>query len=314
MKVVQGLESLRKDFRNLVLTLGSFDGMHLGHQRVIERVVYRAREIKGTSMVITFHPHPRRTINPGNHPPLLTTSEQKLKLIGHLGIDVCLIINFDKNFSRMSPREFVVKVLHQHLHVKEIFVGSDYLFGKGKAGDLDFLIGIGREYGFQVNKVQAVRRRGEAISSTRIRQLIQRGELSQARELLGRPYSISGKVERGDKRANLTGYPTANLSPCEEVLPPGGAYIAWVRLDKEVYSGVVGIVERDKKRIVEAHLFNFNGDLYGANIEVVFWKRIRGKRHFSHKEEAKRQIAKDKETAEKVLKRFPLQNLNSVLE
>lgn len=305
MEVIKGLKNLQKDFRNLVLTLGSFDGMHLGHQKIIGRVVYRAREIKGTSMVITFHPHPRRIISTKNYPTLLTTTEQKLKLISHLAVDVCLIINFNKNFSQMSPREFVVKVLYQYLNAKEIFVGSTYLFGKGKAGDINFLIRMGKEYGFRVNKVKAVRRKGEVISSTRIRQLIQKGELSQAKELLGRPYSISGKVKKGDKKAYLIGYPTANLSPREEVLPPEGAYVAWVRLDKEVYPGVVGIVERDKRRMVEAHLFNFNGDLYASNIEVVFWKRIRGKRHFSHREEAKRQIAKDKEIARKLILTTP---------
>ena len=305
MEVIQGLENLQKDFGNLVLTLGSFDGMHLGHQKVIGKVVYRAREIKGRSMVITFHPHPRQIINTGNYPPLLTTIEQKLKLMSRLGINICLIINFDKNFSRVSPREFVIKILYRHLKAKEIFIGSNYLFGKGKAGNVDFLIKMGKEYGFQVNKVKAVWRKGEVISSTRIRQLIQKGELSQAKELLGRPYSISGKVKRGDKKANLIGYPTANLGPCEEVLPPEGAYVAWIRLNKEVHPGIVGIVERDKKRIVEAHLFNFNGDLYNSNIEVIFWKEIRGKRHFSHREEAKRQMAKDKEIAQKLILRFP---------
>ncbi len=305
MEVIQGLENFQKDFRNLVLTLGSFDGMHLGHQKVLGKVVNQAREIKGKSMVITFHPHPRRIINTGNYPPLLTTIEQKLKLISRLGMNICLIINFDKNFSRVSPREFVIKVLHRHLKTKKVFVGSNYLFGKEKTGNIDFLIKIGKEYGFQVNKVQAVRRKGEVISSTRVRQLIQKGELSQAKELLGRLYSISGKVKRGDKKANLIGYPTANLDPCEEVLPPEGAYVAWVRLNKEVHPGVVGIVERNKKRIVEAHLLNFSGDLYNSNIEVIFWKGIRGKRHFSHREEAKRQIAEDKKIAQKLTSRFP---------
>jgi len=302
MKVIQGLENLQKDFKNLVLTLGSFDGMHLGHQKVIGKVVNRAKEIKGTSMVITFHPHPRRIINKKKQPLLLTVTEQKLKLISSLDVDVCLVIDFDKNFSRMSPREFVVKVLQERLKVKEIFVGSSYLFGKGKSGDIDFLVKMGKEYGFQVNKVRAIRRKGEVISSTRIRRLIQKGELSQARELLGRPYSLSGKVKRGDKKACLIGYPTANLCPAEEVLPPEGAYVVWVILDKEVRPGVVGIVEKNKKKIVEAHLFNFNGDLYSSQIEVVFLKKIRGKRHFSHREEAKKQIAKDREIARKILR------------
>lgn len=303
MEVIRDLENLRKDFQNLVLTLGSFDGMHLGHQKVIKKVVSRAQEIQGTSMVITFHPHPRKIINLVNYPPLLTNSEQKLKLIDRLRVDICLIINFDQSFSQMSPREFVIKVLHQHLNTKEIFIGSDYLFGKGKVGDLNFLIRMGKEYDFQVNKVQAIQRKGEVISSTRIRQLIQEGELSQARELLGRPYSLSGKVKRGDKKANLTGYPTANLSPREEILPPGGAYVAWIRLGKAIHPGVVGIVERDKIKVVEAHLFNFNDNLYGMNIEVIFWKKIRGKKYFSHQEEAKRQITEDKKTAEKIFKR-----------
>ncbi|MCD5397860.1 bifunctional riboflavin kinase/FAD synthetase [candidate division NPL-UPA2 bacterium] len=305
MEVIRGLENLKKDFRNLVLTLGSFDGMHLGHQKVIERVISRAREIKGRSMVITFHPHPRRIVNNRDYPPLLTAGEQKLKLIDCLGVDACLIINFNKNFSRMSPQEFVVNVLHQRLHVKEIFVGSDYLFGKGKSGNMCFLSRVGREYDFQVNKVSSVRRKREVVSSTRIRQLIQKGELSQAKELLGRPYSISGKVKRGNKKSSLIGYPTANLGPCKEVLPLEGAYAAWMQLDKEVHAGVVGIIERNKKKIVEAHLFNFNGDLYGSKMEVIFWKRIRGKKCFSHRGEAKKQITKDKEIVQKLIPKFP---------
>lgn len=314
MEVIQGLEKFQEDSRDLVLALGSFDGMHLGHQKVIKRAVYRARKIKGKSMVVTFHPHPRQTINPGNHLSLLTTGEQKLQLIDCLEIDLCLIINFDKKFSQMPPREFVAKILHQHLQVKEIFVGSDYLFGREKIGDLDFLIKMGREYGFQANKVKALQRKGEAISSTRIRQLIKEGKLGQARELLGRPYSILGKVKKGDKKANLTGYPTANLGPGKEILLPEGAYAAWMCLDKKAYVGVVGIVERNKKKIVEAHLFNFHGNLYGSKMEVFFWKRIRGKKHFSNKEEARKQIAEDKEATQKILKGFPLQNLNPVLE
>jgi riboflavin kinase/FMN adenylyltransferase len=300
MEVIQGLENLQKDFRNPVLTLGSFDGMHLGHQKIVEKVVNRAREIEGTSMIITFYPHPRRIICGGNYPPLLTTGTQKLKLMRQLRVDTCLIINFDKNFSQMSPREFIARVLCQRLNVKEIFVGSNYLFGKGKAGDIDFLTRMGKEYGFQVSKVKARRRKGEIISSTRIRQLIQKGKLKQAGELLGRPYSISGKVKRGDKKSCLIGYPTANLSPGEEILPPEGAYVARVRLDKENYAGVVGIVEKNKKMIVEAHLFNFKGELYGSDIEVVFLEMLRGKMCFSRREEAKRQIRKDEEIARKM--------------
>ncbi len=300
MEIVHGLKKLPKGSRDTVLTLGSFDGMHLGHQKVITKVVNRAREIKGTSMVVTFHPHPRRIINTKNDPPLLTTREQKLKIISSLGVDVCLIINFNKNFSQMSPREFVVRVLQQNLKAKEIFVCSNYLFGKGKTGNIDFLIKMGEECDFQVNKVKAVIRRGEVISSTRIRQLIRKGKLGEARELLGRAYSLSGKVGRGDKKACLIGYPTANLIPREEILPPEGAYAAWVRLDKKVYPGVVGIVVKNKKKRVEAHLFNFNGNLYDSNIEVVFWRKIRGKKHFPHREEARKQIAKDRETARKI--------------
>ncbi len=300
MEVIRGLGKLQKDFRNLILTPGSFDGMHLGHQKIVKKVVNRAREMEGTSMIITFDPHPRRIICGGNYPPLLTTGAKKLQLMDHLGVDTCLIINFDKSFSRMSPREFIVKVLCQRLNVKEIFVGSNYLFGKGKAGDIDFLIRMGKQYGFRVNKVNAVRRKGEVISSTRIRQLIQKGELKPAGELLGRPYSVSGKVKRGDKKSYLIGYPTANLSPREEVLPPEGAYVAWVRLDKESYAGVVGIIEKNKKMVVEAHLLNFKGELYGLDIEIVFLKMLRGKMCFSHREEAKRQIRKDAEIARKM--------------
>ncbi len=300
MEVIRGLENLQKDFRNPIITLGSFDGMHLGHRKIVEKVVNRAGEIEGTSMIITFDPHPRRIICGGNYPPLLTTGSKKLKLMSQLRVDSCLIINFDKNFSRMSPREFIARVLCQRLKVKEIFVGSNYLFGKGKAGDIDFLIRMGDQYGFRVNKVKAVRRGGEVISSTRIRQLIQQGELKPAGELLGRPYSVSGKVKGGDKKSCLIGYPTANLSPREEVIPPEGAYVAWVRLDKESYAGVVGIIEKNKKMVVEAHLFNFKGELYGSDIEVIFLKMLRGKMCFSRREEAKRQIRKDEEIARKM--------------
>ncbi|MCK4261639.1 bifunctional riboflavin kinase/FAD synthetase [bacterium] len=305
MEVIYGLENIRGNYRGLVLTLGSFDGMHIGHQKVIRMVVERAREIEGTSMVLTFHPHPRRILKPENNLPLLTSTEHKLRLMKRLGVQACLVVNFNKRFSLITPHQFVAEILCKKLKVKEVLAGSNYLFGSGQEGDMSFLKKMGKQYGFKVKALKPLMRKGQTLSSTRIRQFIQEGLVSDAEKLLGRPYSISGRVIKGKKLSRCIGYPTANIKSGGEMIPPEGAYAAWVKWDGNILPGVLGIVKA-KEGVIEAHLFNLQKDIYGLQLEVIFIERMRGRMFFSDRKEAKEQIERDAQEAREILTQSPL--------
>lgn len=315
MEVIWGLENIRGTYRGLVLTLGSFDGMHIGHQKVIRMVVERAREIRGTSMVLTFHPHPRRILKPENSLPLLTSTEHKIRLMEGFGVQTCLVVSFNKRFSRVSARDFVIEILSRRLKVKEVLAGSNYLFGKGREGDMSLLKEMGKQYGFRVKALRSLVRKGQALSSTRIRQLIQEGLVSKAEEFLGRPYSIMGRVIKGRKLSRGIGYPTANIKSGGEMIPPEGAYAAWVKWEGNIIPGVLGIVNAVKQHwpkaggqegVIEAHLFDLQRDLYGLHLEVIFIERMRGRKFFSDREEARKQIERDERQAREILSRNPL--------
>ncbi|MCD5390403.1 riboflavin biosynthesis protein RibF [candidate division NPL-UPA2 bacterium] len=305
MEVIWGVENIRRSYRGLVLTPGSFDGIHIGHQKVIRMVVERARRIKGTSMVLTFHPHPRRILKPENNLPFLTSTEHKLRLVEGFGVRTCLVVNFNKRFSRISARDFVIEILCRQLKVKEVLAGSNYLFGRGREGDMSFLKQMGKQYGFRVKPLRPLVRKGQVLSSTRIRQLIQEGLLSEAEQLLGRPYSILGRVIRGKKVSRCIGYPTANIKSGGEMVPPEGAYAAWVKWDGNILPAVLGIVNAEEG-VIEAHLFDFQKDLYGLQLEIIFIERMRGRKFFSNREEARRQIEGDGRRAREILSRNPL--------
>ncbi len=309
MKVLVNSGSIRC-VRNPVLTLGNFDGIHIGHQKIIRKVVERARELGCPSAVYTFEPHPLRVVAPHKSPPLLLEREDKKRIIESFGIDYLILARFTKEFAAKHPREFVEEVLVRELSVKEVWVGHDYAFGRGKTGTVEYLKELGGEFGFGVRVVPACKRGGLVVSSSRVRELISRGEVKEAARLLARPYSIKGRVVKGRVVGRTIGFPTANLDVVNELVPARGVYAAYAKLNGRPYMAVVNIgtaptfsKKAHKAETVEVHLLDFRGDIYGKEMEVFFIKRLRDERPFDSVEELARNIDKDVSDARRVLKR-----------
>ncbi|VAX30926.1 FMN adenylyltransferase / Riboflavin kinase [hydrothermal vent metagenome] len=308
MVVIKGLHRLDKKFPDPVVTIGNFDGVHLGHQKIFRKVIDAASG-GGTSIVLTFDPHPLKVIAPDRKLKLLTPLDEKIRLIEMTGIDVFLCIDFDREFAKMAPEDFVREVLVDKLKVKHVIVGHNYRFGKGKKGTTDLLRRRGGKYGFKVNVVRNRRLSGYIVSSSRIRQLLLWGRVCEAATLLGRPYSIHGKVITGAGRgASILGIPTANIETPNELAPREGVYAVKVKINGNVYDGVANIGKNPtfggEALSYEAHLFDFNGDLLGKDIRLFFIDRIRGERTFPDAESLKKEIYKDIETAKLILKEY----------
>ncbi|HEC98443.1 MAG TPA: bifunctional riboflavin kinase/FAD synthetase [Nitrospirae bacterium] len=306
MVLIKGLHTLDKAFPDPVVTIGNFDGVHLGHQKIFRKVVDIARD-GGTSMVLTFDPHPLKVIAPDRKLKLLTPLDEKIRLIEMTGIDVFLCIDFDREFAKMAPDDFVREVLVDKLKVKHVIVGHNYRFGKGKKGTTDLLRRRGGKYGFKVSVVRNRIISGYTVSSSRIRQLLLWGRVCEAATLLGRPYSIHGKVITGAGRgASILGIPTANIETPNELAPREGVYAVKVKINGNVYDGVANIGKNPtfggESLSYEAHLFDFNGDLLGKDIRLFFIDRIRGEKTFPDAESLKKEIDKDIETAKLILK------------
>lgn len=283
--------------RPVVVALGNFDGVHLGHQAVLARAVEEARALGGRVVAATFWPHPRSVLGAGSSPGLLTTIEARREALLEYGADEVRTIPFDLDLSRKSPKEFVRDVLVGELGARAVVVGENFRFGYKAAGDFEELGRLMREFGGEAHAVE-VRGAGGEISSTRIRALLLEGDVSGAARLLGRPYGVSGEVVVGDRRGRTIGFPTANVWPDPAVIvPAGGVYACFVRIGEKTHAactnvGVAPTFERGENRI-EAHLLDFAEDLYGRVIEVRFLQRIRTERRFSGVEELKEQIGQD---------------------
>ncbi len=235
MEIIKGIEALNKSYPNTVLTIGNFDGVHLGHQKIFLKVIERAREIKGTSMVMTFEPHPIKVLSPEKDIKLLTPFEEKAKLIENTGIDVLLCIRFDRKFANLLPDEFIKEILVNKINAKEIIVGSNYTFGRGKKGNVDILRGRSKKYGFNVKVVRYVKVKGIIVSSSSIRSFLMKGDVSGVSNLLGRAYSIEGTVIRGKGRGKrLMNIPTANITTPVEISPKEGVYAVKVGLNDHI--------------------------------------------------------------------------------
>ncbi|HET6885031.1 MAG TPA: bifunctional riboflavin kinase/FAD synthetase [Rubrobacteraceae bacterium] len=291
---------------NVVVALGNFDGVHLGHQVVLRRAVEEGRRRGERVIAATFHPHPRAVLAPGSEPRLLTTLELRREALHRYGADEVRVIRFDEALSRMSPEEFVGDVLVGEIGAGAVVVGENFRFGHRAAGDVGDLRRIMRWYGGEAYSVPVRSEDGRApISSSRIRMLVGEGSVEEAAMLLGRPYVVRGEVVVGDKRGRTIGFPTANVLPDPAlVVPARGVYGGFVRVGKELYPactnvGVAPTFERRESR-VEAYLLGFGGDLYGRVIDVSFIGRIREERRFSGVEELKRQIARDVEEARRI--------------
>lgn len=296
MKLIQGLRRIKEGRgNNLVIAIGVFDGVHLGHQKIIKMVVERARQIDGTSMVLTFDPHPRSLLNPQSSPRPITLMDEKISIFSSLGIERCMVINFNSRFASLSPVDFALHILFRGLEVSEIFVASNYLFGKEKKGNIAILRQMGKKFGFKVNNIRPLRRGNEVVSSSRIRSLIEDGKVKEAGRLLGRPYSISGRVIRGKKLATVIGYPTANVMVRRKILPGKGAYIAQMGREGRLYPAIIGMANG----LMEVHALDFKNDIYNSKINVFFLHRMRGWWQFANRCDEKKQLMEDERIARK---------------
>jgi riboflavin kinase/FMN adenylyltransferase len=284
--------------RPAVLTLGVFDGLHLGHQLIMKTVVDRARAIGATPTVITFEPHPRAVLHPESAPPLLQTFDQKIEALGLLGIEQTIVIHFDKAFSEIRAADFLRDVVAERLQAQEIYLGRGFFFGHNREGNIDLLRKISNHLGFLADEVPEVQIRGERVSSSRIRELILQGRMNLARRMLGRPYGVEGPVVRGAERGMKLGFPTANIHPHNRVIPRGGVYVTAALLEAHWRRSVTNIGTRPTfgdhlESSVETHVIDWAGDLYGNVVRVRFLHRLRDERKFGSIDELKIQIERD---------------------
>jgi riboflavin kinase/FMN adenylyltransferase len=284
--------------RPTVLTLGVFDGLHLGHQLIMKTVAERAREVGAVPTVITFDPHPRAVLHPESAPPLLQTFDQKIEALRILGIEQTIIIRFTNEFARVRAEEFLRDVIGERLQAREVYLGRGFAFGHNREGHIDLLKRVSGELGFHADEVPEVRLRGQRISSSRVREVLAAGRVNLARRMLGRPYGVEGQVVRGDERGHQLGFPTANLVPQNRVIPADGVYVTATLLENEWRRSVTNIgtrptFEEESNRLVETHVMNWSGDLYGDVVRVRFLHRLRAEKKFASVDHLRTQIEKD---------------------
>jgi riboflavin kinase/FMN adenylyltransferase len=294
-----------------VLALGNFDGVHRGHRKILDRVRRVASEHGATSVVMTFDPHPPRIVRPDKAPPLLMTTTQKLEAIEAAGVQGTAIVRFTPELSKWDPETFVRAVLVDWLHVSEVWVGANFLFGRDRAGTFTLLRTLGARFGFNAEKIDPVRYKDFVVSSTRVRRLVNEARVDEAGALLGHQYFIDGTVVLGDQRGRTIGFPTANVSTANELLPPHGVYATTASLDGLVYPSVTNIgvrptVDQSGRISIETHIFGLNRDLYGAPIRVGFVQRLRDERAFDSLDALKHQIQADCDRARVLFERLSL--------
>jgi riboflavin kinase / FMN adenylyltransferase len=294
-----------------VLALGNFDGMHRGHLKIIERVRRGAEERGSTAVAMTFDPHPSKVVRPDKAAPLLMTHQQKLEALARGGMHGVAIVRFTPELAKWDPETFVRTVLVEWLHVGEVWVGANFLFGHDRSGNFSVLRSLGARYGFRAEKIDPVRYKDFVVSSTRVRRLIVEGRVDEAGALLGHHYSIDGTVVQGEKRGRELGFPTANVCPDNEIVPPAGVYATTVTVDATVYPSVTNIgtrptFESGETNVIEAHLLGFDGNLYGSKLRLGFVQRLRDEKKFDGIEALKGQIVADRARAEDLFARMGL--------
>jgi len=305
MKVYRGLHELEGKFKSPAVTLGNFDGVHRGHGEIFRRLKKRAAEIGGEALIFTFDPHPAKVLRPEISPSIITPLSEKLSLIEAYGLDGIILADFNKEFAAQHPASFVRDILHGKLGARLVIIGHDFTFGKGKEGNIESLILLGKESGFAVEVVEAIKLDGEIVSSTRIRELIKDGKVKEASRLLGRHHSIEGKVIKGHGRGKPLGFPTANIDFHAELLPKYGVYAVKAKLGQEELTGVCNIGMKptfnDDEPSIETHIFDFNGSIYGQDLKISFIDRVREVRTFNNPQDLSHQIAKDIGKAKELL-------------
>ena len=304
---IDSLAAIPANFGPSVVTLGNFDGVHLGHRALFRRLVECARNHRLQSVVCTFHPHPLKVLNPDKAPLLLNTKEERRRLISASHVDWLIEIPFDEVFAEQPPEEFVDHVLAGTLSAQHLVIGYDYAFGKERRGTPEFLMEFGRSRGIAVEILQPVGADGQPYSSTRIRNLIAAGKVAEVVPLLGRHYNLLGEVVSGFQRGRELGFPTANLRTEKELIPAPGVYVVKVRHGDLEYGGVVNIGCRPtfacKEMTIEVHLLDYSGEIYGENIRVYFIERLREEKTFADMHELSAAIAADVLKARQILPR-----------
>jgi riboflavin kinase / FMN adenylyltransferase len=298
-------------WRQPVLALGNFDGVHRGHRKILERVRRVAGERGATSVVMTFDPHPPRVVRPDKAPPLLMTKSQRIEAIADAGVQGAAIVRFSAELSHWDPETFVRTVLVDWLHVGEVWVGANFLFGHDRAGNFSMLRVLGGRYGFKAEKIDPVRYKDFVVSSTRVRRLVSEGRVDEAGALLGHQYFVDGIVMRGDQRGRTLGFPTANLCSENELLPPHGVYATTARVGAIVLPSVTNVgtrptVDASGRTLIETHIFNFDRDLYGQSIRIGFAQRLRDERTFESLDALRAQIEADCQRARVLFTRLSL--------
>lgn len=311
MTIISDLEQLKKPLQNPVLTIGNFDGVHKGHWALFDKVKERATIINGQSSVMTFDPHPIKVMKPGNGPPLITPTQQKLELIQNAGIEIIFCFPFTKKFAAISARDFVKNILIHRIGIREIVVGYDYTFGHRREGGIPLLKEMGNDLGFLVHMVKPIHINHTLVSSTSVRDLVRKGNLSEAKMLLGRDYQICGTVVKGKNRGGkLLGFPTANLELVDELTPKVGVYAVTILIDDQTYKGLANIGYNptfgNNQFSVETHILDFSKDLLGKTIRVDFIERLRDEKIFKTAKDLAEQISHDILRAIKIFRNHPL--------
>lgn len=308
MQILRHIERRGLSIPKPVLTLGNFDGIHLGHQALLRRVVQEAKAEGGQSLVLTFEPHPLKILAPERAPRLILTHKDKLRLLQAFGVDVAIVQTFDQPFANVEAEEFVRRYLVDVLKVHKLWVGRDLRFGKGRKGRVEDLIRWGAEAGFEAGIVDPIELGGVRVSSSRVRMLIERGQMDEARRFLGRCHFVSGRVVLGHRRGRQLGFPTANILSRTEVVPPGGIYATFLQAGERQWPSVTSIGVNptfgDGPLTIESYIFDFQGDLYGQAVRLYFVKRIRDEKKFASPELLIEQMRKDVSTAQSILHDF----------
>ncbi|MDP8266000.1 MAG: bifunctional riboflavin kinase/FAD synthetase [Candidatus Aceula meridiana] len=310
MKVFKNITQIKTKLKNPVVAIGVFDGVHRGHQMLIKKAIKRAKAIKGTAIVMTFFPHPVHVLKKNIEMSLLVSLPHRLELIKSLGISTCVVMRFTKKFASLSAVHFIEKYLVGCFGVKEIFVGSDFHFGKAREGHGDFLSCMAKKNNFKIQVIKPVRYQKTIISSSALRKIISKGNFRKAEEFLGRRVSILGKVQHGDNRGKRLGFQTANINPGKEILPPYGVYLTEAVLGKKIYKSISNVGKRPSFKEgntpnLEVHILNFRKNIYGKKIEVKFLKRLRSEKKFSTEDALVRAIESDRQKALSFFKKVP---------
>ncbi len=292
------------DFKNPVITIGTFDGVHIGHKTILKEIVDHAKEVQGESILLTFEPHPRKVIFPDKPLQLLTPLEEKLELVKATGVDHIVVVPFTKAFANLTAEEYISDFLVKQFKPHSIVIGYDHQFGNDRKGDINLLKQLSEQYRYKVYEISAQLIHDAAVSSTKVRKAVSSGDMTEAANMLGRPYSLTGEVVKGAQLGNTIGFPTANIHPnsSEQILPANGVYAIKAIYKDDVYNAMLNIgvrptVSNELSLHIEANIFDFDQDIYGEQLTIQFITRLRDEEKFPSIDHLKQQLGKDKEDA-----------------